>query len=93
MSIAISTGKKLTPYIDLSYVAEDTTSAAYQTERTTDGTAADLGASAADGYIAYGGGVLLNLSNKVNGYLAISETTNREDFSETTIAGSLRLKF
>ncbi len=55
--------------------------------------AADLDASAADGYITYGGGFILNLSNKVNGYVSISETTNREDYSETTISGSLKLKF
>ena len=93
LAIALSTGKKLTPYVDVAYVTEDTTSAAYQVERTTDGTAADLGASAADGYVSYGGGFILNLSNKVNGYVSISETTNREDFSETTISGSLKLKF
>ena len=93
LSIALSTGKKVTPYIDVAYVNEDTTSAAYQLERTTDGTAADLAASAADGYISYGGGLILNLSDKVNGYLAVSETTSREDFSETTISGSFKLKF
>ena len=93
LSVAIATGKKLTPYFDIAYVNEDTTSAAYQVEKTTDGTAADLGASAADGYVTYGGGFILNLSNKVNGYVDIKETTNREDFSETTISGSLRLKF
>jgi len=93
LSIAIATGKKLTPYIDIAYVNEDTTAAAYEVEKTTDGSAADLGASAADGYITYGGGFILNLSNKVNGYLDIKETTSREDFSETTISGSLRLKF
>jgi hypothetical protein len=94
LAIALSTGKKLTPYIDLAYVSEDTTAAAYQTERTTDGTsAADLAASAPDGYISYGGGLILNLSGKVNGYISVSETTNREDFSETTISGSFKLKF
>ena len=93
LSIALATSKKLTPYIDLSYVKEDTTAAAYQVERTTDGTAADLAASAADGYITYGGGLILNLSNKVNGYIDVKEVTNREDFNETTISGSLRLKF
>jgi len=93
LSVALSTGKRLVPYFDLAYVTEDTTEAAYQIERTTDGTAADLGASAADGYVSYGGGVILNLSNKVNGYVAISETTNREDYNETTISGSLKLKF
>jgi len=40
-----------------------------------------------------GGGVILNLSSKVNGYVNITETTNREDFSETVVSGSLRLKF
>lgn len=93
LSVALSMGNKLTPYIDLAYVSEDTTSASYLSERTTDGTAADLGASAADGYISYGGGVILNLSGKVNGYVSLSETTNREDFNETTVSGSLRLKF
>ena len=93
LSIALATSKKLTPYIDLSYVNEDTTAAAYQVERTGDGTAADLAASAADGYITYGGGLILNLSNKVNGYIDVKEVTNREDFNETTISGSLRLKF
>ena len=94
LAIALSTGKKLTPYIDLAYVSEDTTAAAYQAERTTDGTsAADLAASAPDGYISYGGGLILNLSGKVNGYISVSETTNREDYSETTISGSLKLKF
>ena len=93
LSVAVATSKKITPYIDLSYVTEDTTSAAYQLERTTDGTAADLKASAADGYVTYGGGLILNLSAKVNGYIDIKETTNREDFSETTISGSFRIKF
>ncbi len=45
-------------------------------EATADGNS-DLGASAPDGYITYGGGVMLNLSNKVNGYISLSETTNR----------------
>lgn len=92
LSIALAASTKLTPFIDLAYVKEDTTTAAYQAELTTDG-ATDLNASAADGYITYGGGFILNLSNKVNGYIDIKETTNREDFSETTISGSFRLKF
>ena len=62
-------------------------------ERTSDGTAADLGASNPDGYVTYGGGFMLNLSNKVNGYVDFKETTNREDYNETTISGSLRIKF
>ena len=93
LSIAVSLNAKLTPYLDFSYVNEETTGAAYQLERTDDGTAADLGASNPDGYVTYGGGFILNLSSKVNGYVDFKETTNREDYTETTISGSLRIKF
>jgi len=92
LSIALSTNGKLTPYVDVAYVHEDTTAASYTTEIAND-SAADLGASAPDGYVTYGGGVMLNLSEKVSGYLNVSETTNRADFSETSISGSLKLKF
>ena len=93
LSIAVSLNAKLTPYLDFSYVNEETTGAAYQLERTDDGTAADLVASNPDGYVTYGGGFILNLSSKVNGYVDFKETTNREDYNETTISGSLRIKF
>jgi hypothetical protein len=92
LSIALSTGGKLTPFFDVSYVNEDTTAASYVTELQADGTS-DLGASAPDGYITYGGGVVLNLSGKVTGYVNITETTGRTDFTETSVSGSLRLKF
>jgi len=92
LSIALSTGGKLTPYIDAAYVNEDTTAASYNSELTADGNS-DLAASSPDGYVTYGGGVMLNLSGKVSGYLNVTETTNRTDFSETSVSGSLRLKF
>jgi len=93
LTIALSTGGKLTPYFDLGYVKEDTTSGAYETESTADAASADLAASTPDGYVTYGGGLLLNLSNKVNGYLSITEVTARDDYNETTVSGSLKLKF
>lgn len=93
LSIALSTGSKLIPFFDLAYVNEDTTAAAYNNEATADAVTADLDASAPDGYITYGAGVILNLQAKVSGYLSIMETTNREDFSETTVSGSLKLRF
>ena len=93
LSIALSTGSKLVPFFDLAYVNEETTAAAYNNEATADAATADLDASAPDGYLTYGGGVILNLQGKVSGYLSVMETTNREDFSETTLSGSLRLKF
>ncbi|MDA9655123.1 autotransporter outer membrane beta-barrel domain-containing protein [Pelagibacteraceae bacterium] len=92
LSIALSTGGKLTPYVDVAYVHEDTTGASYATELTADGTS-DLGASNPDGYITYGGGVMLKLSGKVSGYLNLTETTSRTDFTETSMSGSLRIKF
>jgi len=92
LSIALSMGGKVTPYLDAAYVHEDTTGASYATELTADGSS-DLAASKPDGYITYGGGVMLNLSGKVSGYLNFTETTNRTDFSETSVSGSLRLKF
>ena len=58
-----------------------------------DDSVAELNASAPDGYVTYGGGLILNLSSKVNGYVNVSETTNREDYKETTISGDLRIKF
>ena len=92
LSIALSTNGKLTPYVDVAYVHEDTTAAAYNTEIQSDG-ATDLAASAPDGFITYGGGVMLNLSGKVSGYVNVTETTNRTDFSETSVSGSLKIKF
>lgn len=92
LSIALSTGARLVPYIDIAYVNEDTTKASYSTELKTDGVA-ELNASAPDGYITYGGGLILNLSSKVNGFINFSETTSRDDFNETTISGDLRIKF
>ena len=93
LSVAIGTGNKLIPFLDLAYVNEDTTSAAYNNEATADAATADLDASAPDGYFSYGGGVILNLKGRMSGYLSITETTNRTDYSETTVSGSLKLKF
>ncbi len=93
LSIALGTGNKLIPYIDVSYVNEETTSAAYNVEATADSATADLDASAPDGYITYGGGLILNLKGKMSGYVSITETTTRTDYSETSISGSLKIKF
>ncbi len=92
LSIALSTGARLVPYIDLAYVNEDTTKASYGTELKTDGVS-ELDSSAPDGYVTYGGGLILNLSSKVNGFVAVQETTSRDDYNETTISGNLRIKF
>ncbi len=92
LGIALSTSAKITPFVDLSYVSEDTTSAAYNNEAVND-SGADLAASAPDGYVTYGAGLMINLQSKISGYLAVNEVTNRDDYSETTVSGSLKLKF
>ena len=93
LSVALSATSKLVPFVDVAYVKEDTTSAAYNNEALSDGTAADLGASAPDGYVAYGGGIMLNLQSRLNGYISVQEVTNRDDYNETTVSGSLKLRF
>ena len=93
LSVAINTGSKLIPFFDVAYVNEETTSAAFNNELSADAANADLDASAPDGYLSYGGGVILNLQGRVSGYFSIMEITNREDYTETTLSGSLKLKF
>ena len=93
LSIALASSNKLIPFFDVAYINEETTAAAYNNEATADAISADLDASAPDGYITYGGGVILNLQGRLSGYLSVMETTNREDYSETTLSGSLKLKF
>ena len=68
--------------------------AASEAKKTTaDATSADLDASAPDGYVTYGGGLILNLQSRMSGYISVMETTNRDDYSETVLSGSLKLKF
>ncbi len=93
LSIALATGGKLIPFVDVLMLMKKQLLLLIIMKLTADGAAADLDASAPDGYITYGGGVILNLLGKVSGYVSINETTNREDYSETTISGSLKLKF
>ena len=93
LSIFIGGGSKLIPFLYVSYVSEDTTAASYNSELTADAATADLNASAPDGYMTYGGGLILNIKGRMSGYLSVTETTTRTDYSETTISGSLKLKF
>jgi len=93
ISVALSTGSKLVPFIDLAYVNEDTTKASYGSEVSADAATADLDASAPDGYMTYGGGLILNIKSKVSGYVSIMETTSRDDYQETSVSGSLRIRF
>ncbi len=83
---------KLTPYLDLAYASEDTTSANYNTEIADDGFA-DATASDADGFFTVGAGVNLNISGKVSGNISYVETMERDDYEESTLSATLKLSF
>jgi hypothetical protein len=89
--IALTLGV-LTPYIDAAYVSEDTTSATYLTELTTDGVA-ETAASDSDSYSSLGFGATLNLRGRLFGNVSYYQTYDRDDYNETTVSGSLRLQF
>ena len=91
VGIARSAGK-LTPYIDLAYASEDTTSANYNTETTTDNYA-DQKATDADSYFTLGAGINLNISGRVSGTLSYVEIMDRDDYDESTLSATLKLSF
>ena len=62
ISVALAAGTKLIPYLDIAYVSEDTTKAAYSAELKDDGVT-ELTASDPDGYTTFGGGIILNISS------------------------------
>ena len=82
----------LTPFIDLSYASEDTTSASYNTEITTDGFD-DAAASDPDAYFTVGAGINLNLRGKLSGSIMYIETMDRDDYEENTVSATLKLSF
>ena len=89
--MSLATNTKITPFIDVAYVNESTTAAEYRTELADDGQT-DLNASNADGYMTYGGGLSLN-AGRMMGFISIMETVSRDDYTETVVSGSLRLRF
>lgn len=84
--------KSISPFIDLSYVSEDTTSAQYQAELTTDGVADQI-ASDPDTYTVLGGGLNFNVRGRLNGTIAYYELMDRDDYSESTLSATLKLNF
>ena len=71
---------------------EDTTSAAYNTELTTDDVV-ETAATDSDGYTSLGFGISLNLRGRLTGNISYYETMDRDDYNETTFSGSLRIQF
>jgi hypothetical protein len=89
--IALTLGA-ITPYIDAAFVDEDTTSAAYKTELTTD-SVVETAATDSDGYTSLGFGISLNLRGRLTGNISYYETLDRDDYNESTVSGTLRLQF
>ena len=90
-NLAVKLGP-ITPFFDAAYVQEDTTSANYLTEKTTDALT-ETAATDADGYQQLGVGASLNIRNKVQGIISYYEVMDRDDYNETVVSGTLRLKF
>ena len=84
--------RSLNPFIDLSYVSEDTTTAQYKTELTTDGVS-EQAASDPSTYTVLGGGLNFNLRGRLNGTIAYYELLDRDDYSESTLSATLKLNF
>ena len=89
--IAVTFGA-ITPYIDAAFEDEDTTSAAYNTELTTDDVV-ETAATDSDGYTSLGFGISLNLRGRLTGNISYYETMDRDDYNESTFSGSLRIQF
>jgi hypothetical protein len=93
LSIAANLGV-LTPFVDFAIVSEDTTSATYISSKTTKDTAStDIAASNADGYTSFGGGIMINLRNRLTGTISYYDITDRDDYNEDTLSATLRLQF
>jgi hypothetical protein len=93
LSIAANLGI-ITPYVDYAYVDETTTSATYRTSLTTKDTASsDQAASNSDGYTSFGGGIMINLRNRLTGTISYYDVTDRDDYNEDTTSFTLRLQF
>ena len=90
--LSVSLNSAISPYIDIAYVSEDTTSAAYKAELTTDDVV-ETAATDADGYTLMGLGINLNFRGRVTGNVAYYEIMDRDDYNESTVSGTLRLNF
>jgi len=91
LSISANLGA-ISPYLDLAYASEDTTSAAYKTEATTD-TVSDAAASSADDSYTVGVGVNLRVGGRLTGNISYFEVMDRTDYNEQSVMGSIRLSF
>jgi hypothetical protein len=84
----------LTPFIDYAYVDETTTGATYRSSLATKDTAStDLTATSSDGYTSFGGGIMINLRNRLTGTISYYDISGRDDYNEDSLSATLRLKF
>jgi hypothetical protein len=91
LNLAIKLGM-ITPFVDAAFVSEDTTSATYLTELSTDDLT-ETAASDSDGYSRAGAGITINIKNRLQGLITYYETYDRDDYNESTMSGTLRIRF
>jgi hypothetical protein len=94
LNIAANLGV-IMPFVDYAYVDETTTSASYRSSLTAKDTAngTDQAASNADGYTSFGGGIMINLRNRLTGTISYYDVTDRDDYNEDTTSFTLRVQF
>ena len=83
----------IVPYLNLSYATEDTTKAAYKSEKGTDGTAADVAASNYSSSYTIGGGVNFMVGSHIKGGVRLGMVNGRDDWEESYMAGNLSIGF
>ena len=91
LRIAANLGR-LTPYLEGSFVSEDTTSAVFNTELATDGLE-ELAVSKYSSSVRVGGGVNFILGSFVKGGIRAGTVNSRDDWEENYVSGSIALGF
>jgi len=82
----------LTPFVSMSYEAEDTTKAAYKSEQVSD-EVSEKTATAYDSSYRVSAGVNFMLGSHIKGGIRMGKVTSRDDWEENYTAGSISIGF
>jgi hypothetical protein len=92
MKLSANLGK-VVPFLDVSYEAEDTTSAKYKQEAGTDGNDRELAGTNYESSMKIGGGVNFMLGSHIKGGVRAGTVNGRDDWEENYVSGSISLGF
>ena len=92
INIAANLGM-IVPYLNFTYATEDTTKAAYKSEKGTDGTALDVAASNYSSSYTIGGGFNFMVGSHIKGGVRLGMVNGRDDWEESYMAGNLSIGF